>query len=307
MAGFITALSITLLAVYPETIQGHTQEIFPNDTVLAVPHTGLDPNTVTSVTYSYRAELDQSDTLSLYYEHCSDLQNIAEMRTLEDSFKLPWPKNYTRVEIDRRYLLEGSNITYKINFTVAGSEQVPPPHCYAKVYFRQIQEKNTMLEICNTTSAKLSLSPKITQYYYAIIELMENNGSVQIQFIDVQVSGIQYYFDVSPLHPRCQLNPQNHTSCIIPVKDSDNYNTGSNGRRVCILAARETPSKGDLFTSLIEYDIMSFGYRQIILISLVCVGLVVFVCTLGVALSCCTRQGRRLSSRVAMKLTSPLN
>ena len=309
LAGLITFISIILLAVHPETLQANVQEIFPNDTVLAVPHSGLDPNAVIYVTYSYQSEQDASDTLSLYCELCVDLQNIIEKRMLEDSYRLPWPENYQKVEIDHRYLLEGSTIEYRVNLTFATSENVPQS-CYVRLLLRNSQGTTVhSVKFCNTTLAMLTVSSKVDSYYYVVVELTDTEGSIggymaHIQAIDVQVNGTQHYYDTGRLNsrPECRLDSQNSTTCMIDIKDKGD---GYTDYRVCVLAVKETSSEGERFSSLIEYDIVSFGYEQITLISLICVGLVAFICTLGLSLSCCTRQGRRL--RVARRMRSRLN
>ena len=51
LAGFVALISITLLAEFPETLQRNSQRILPNDTILAVPETGLDPTIINYVVY----------------------------------------------------------------------------------------------------------------------------------------------------------------------------------------------------------------------------------------------------------------
>ena len=53
LAACVTFTSISLLVVYPETLQSNVQQILPNNTILAVPEGGLNPTIINYVTYRY--------------------------------------------------------------------------------------------------------------------------------------------------------------------------------------------------------------------------------------------------------------
>ena len=207
------------------------------------------------------------------------------------------PDSISIVEIDHQYLLEGSSITYHINMTLA-SEAVPS-YCYAKLAQRDYGET---VDICNSTEATLPVMT--TRKGYALVDLVIlYSKDVQLKAINTKARGTVYYYDIiqSKAQLACQIDPPTNTSCSIPIRDDPNQG-GSSGN-VCIFAKRESSYTFE-YTKF-EYYVASFAYGQVILVTLICVGLLSFVCVCGLSISCCTKQGRRL--RVALHMSSPLH
>ena len=306
LAGSVALISIILLAVSPETFQEDGLTILPNDTILSVPGSGLDPSTVNYITYSYYYDFEQPSSnetynLFLYQEWCDNLPSLVKMRpvSIEHSFSLP-EGDLALIEIDTRYLLAGSTIEYNINLTL---ENVPP-YCYARLYLKDtVKNEIEAVEICNSTTANFSVSA--TRNFYALVHLSIIGKNVHIQAIDIQATGIVRYYDTSESQDQldCQINPQ-HTSCSIPIRSSQNSNGDYYNSKICILASLKSSVMLDLFSSTLRYKIASFSYGQVIPLVLLCIGLVSFVCTLSILFSCFTKQGRRL--RVAMRMSSPI-
>ena len=117
----------------------------------------------------------------------------------------------------------------------------------------------------------------------------------------MRVNGTVYYYDAlqSNAELACEIDPPTNTRCSIPVRD-----TTGNLNKICILAERESSSSAFEFSEF-EYYMASFDDVQVILITLICVGLVSFVCMCGLSISLCTKPGRRL--RQALHMSSPLS
>ena len=301
LAGSVAFVSIVLLAVNPESLQGDVLKIFPNDTILAVQDAGLDPGRVNYALYKYygvddrQQNTNKTDKLLLYRQQCNDLKRQSRVVDVDNTYTLP--DNVSIVEIDHQYLLKGSSITYHINMTLT-SEAVPS-HCYAKLSQRDDGET---VEICNSTAATLPVMA--TKSGYALVDLVIlDSKAVQLKAVNTKARGTVYYYDIiqSKAQPVCQIDPPTNTSCSIPIRDDPNQG-GSSGN-VCIFAKRESSHTFEY--SEFEYYVASFAYGQVILVTLICVGLLSFVCVCGLSISCCTKQGRRL--RVALHMSSPLN
>ena len=293
----MTFVSIILLAVYPESLQpGDTLRIFPNDTILAVPNEGLDPSRINYVLYKYfgveesqqdDSIMDEIDRLFLYKLQCNSLRPQSREIDIDESFTIP-DEDYVSVFLDHQYFLNGSSINYQINITLA-SDTVPPD-CYAELVQRDEQSNGESVEICNSTSA--SLPVEVTRDGYILVALILNYGSVKLKAIDIKISGTLYYYDAvqSKAELACEIDPLINTKCSIPIRNNANQIGSSN---ICILAERESSITGSV--AEFEYYMESFSYgRQVILITLICVGLVLFVCMCGLSISLCTKPGRRL-------------
>ena len=204
--------------------------------------------------------------------------------------------------IDNQYLLNGSSLTYHINLTLS-----PPAayYCYGIAQARG-EEVIKIVEICNTTAAEFTVSSELESYFQVIVSLLNSENDLKIQAISVRANGTVFYYDISSLHDRfvCQLHPRVQTSCTIPINSVSE--AGYHKNNLCILARREglIDEKDDPMSPFFEYNIASFSYGQVILVIFICVGLVSFVCMLGLSVSCCTKQGRRL--RVILHMSSPL-
>ena len=282
-------------------------QIRPNDTILAVPDSGIDPNTVNYITYSYLYNYNErlqslknttSTRLLLYREWCNDLSSITKTRSLSTNYSFMLSeRDVSQVEIDNRYLVKGSTIEYRINLTLSPSEPVPP-YCYAKVHL-SIEEGSLVEDICNDTTATYELTA--TENSYTPLYLSILSRDVQLQAVDIHANGTVRYYDNTESRDQfaCEIDPPRKTSCQIPIYENNNYNDN-----ICILAYLESSDPVDEFTSYFEYDIAAFSYRQVVPLAFICVGLVTFVCTLGLLFICCTRQSRRL--RGALRMTSPL-
>ena len=301
LAGSVTLTSIILLAVHPETLHEDVLKVFPYDTVLAVPDSGLDPSRVNYVIYRYygvnqQQSTSETDRLSLYRELCNNLKRLTRTVDSNHSFTLPEEVDVSIVEVDHQYLLEGSNIVYQINLTLSPPETTPP-YCYAKVDLRGEQFGVEGVDICNSTTATFSVSA--SRNAYAFVDLLI--FGVHLHTIDIQASGTVHYYDINQSQdpPECQIDPPSYTSCLIPINNINNIGSPN----ICILAVRESTATNEF--SEFEYDIASFAVGQAILLTLTCVGLVSFVCMCGLATLCHTKQGKRL--RVALRMSSPLH
>lgn len=234
------------------------------------------------------------DTLFLYREKCDDLKSLIKTRMVDLNYSWTLPREDVDIVIlDNQYLLNGSNIKYHINLTIS-----PPGaanYCYEITHV--VDEE--VDKICNTSTATFTLSAAKDSYAQVVLSVVKREANFQIQSINVQANGTVYYFDVSPSrdHLVCQLSPPVQTSCLIPIYSVKEI--GSHKNRVCILAQRET-SIDKLESSDFEYDIASFSYAQVILVTFICIGLVSFVCMLGLSISCCTKQGRKLRAALRM-------
>ena len=293
LAGSVTFVSIVLLAVYPESLQGDTLKIYPNDTILAVPDGGIDPGRINYVLYKYNGVEEQrqnqiDDRLLLYKLQCSDLKPQSRVVDVNRSSNLP--QTVSIVELDHPYLLTGSSITYQINMTLLSEV---PPHCYARLLLNG-EPSNETVEICNTTVGTLTVTATSNGY---VLPLLILGKDARLKSIHIIASGKVYYYDVdqSKAELVCEIDPPTNKKCSIPVRD----NTGN---KICILAERESSNTFEF--SEFEYYTASFAYRQVILIILICVGLVSFVCMCGLSISLCTKPGRRL--REALHMSSPL-
>ena len=298
LAGTVTFVSIILLAVYPESLRGDTLRIYPNTTILAVPDGGLDPSRINYVLYQYyyRVEEQQQnidDRLSLYKIHCNDLKPESRVVDIDKTFNLP--ESVSIVELDHLYLLKGSSIMYQINMTLLSEV---PTHCYATLVLNDQSSGEEGVEICNTTAGTLSVTATSDSY---ISPLLTVTSDAKLKTIHMRVNGTVYYYDAlqSNAELACETDPPTNTRCSIPIRDI----TG-NLNKICILAERES-SSGAFEFSEFEYYMASFDYVQVILITLICVGLVSFVCMCGLSISLCTKPGRRL--RQALHMSSPLS
>ena len=301
LAGSVTFVSIILLAVYPESLQGATLNIYPNDTILAVPDAGLDPGRINYVLYKYygvEQEHHQNidDRLLLYKLQCNNLKPQSRVADINISSTLP--QNVSIVEIDHPYLLTGSSIRYQINITLLSKV---PPHCYARLILNNEPSNEEAEEICNSTVASLTVTATRNGYVLPLLILYKD---VQLKAIHIKASGTVYYYDVvqSKAELVCEIDPPTNTRCSIPIRNNANQ-IGSSSNTVCILAVRESSYTSE--SSEFEYYTASFSYGQVILIMLICVGFVSFVCMCGLSISLCTKPGRRL--REALHMSSPLN
>ena len=307
LAGSVTFVSVVLLAVYPESLQrsGDTLKIlYPNDTILAVPDGGLDPSRIKYILYEYsgvddleQQNMNETDRLLFYKQQCNDLKPQSRVVDIDKSFTIP-EDDFVSVMIDHQYLLNESSIEYQINITLA-PETVPSSHCYAELVLRDEQSNGESVEICNNTEATFPV--KATRNGYALVVLIPG-FDVRLKAVDIKTSGILYYYDVvqSKAQLACEIDPSTNPRCSIPIRNNANLIGGSN--KVCILAVRESSytSKSSEFE---YYTAASYAYGQVILITLICVGLVSFVCMCGLSISLCTKPGRRL--REALHMSSP--
>ena len=297
LAGSVTFVSIILLAVYPESLQGDTLKIYPNSTILAVPDGGVNPGRINYVLYEYYGVEEQrqnqtDDRLLLYKLQCNNLKPQSRVVDIDKSSNLP--QSVSIVEIDHLYLLTGSSITYQINMTLLSAV---PPYCYASLLLNGETSNEETVEICNTTVGTLTVTATSNGY---ILPLLTLGTDAQLKAIHIKASGKVYYYDVdqSKAELACEIDPPTNVKCSIPVRDD----TG-NSNKVCILAERESSNSFEF--SEFEYYTASFAYGQVILITLICVGLVSFVCMCGLSISLCTKPGRRL--REALHMSSPSN
>ena len=278
-------------------------KIYPNDTIPAVPEGGLDPGRINYVLFKYYGvEDDQQrkdvidDRLFLYKLQCNDLRPQSRVVDTDKSFNLP--PYVSIVELGHVYLLTGSSVTYQINMTLLS--EAPPTHCYATLLLND-QTFDEGVKICNSTVGTLTVTASSNGY---ISPLLSVHSDAKLTAIRMKTNGTVYYYDAtqSKAELMCDIDPPTNTKCSIPVRD----NSASGSNKVCILAEREYTSSGKaLEFSEFEYYTASFAYAQVILVTLICVGLVSFVCLCGLSISLCTKPGRRL--REALHMSSPLS
>ena len=297
LTGSVTFVSITLLAIYPESLQEDTLNIYPNDTILAVPDAGLDPGRINYVLYEYygvESEQEQTvnDRLLLYKLQCNNLKPLSRDVNIDKSFALP--EKVSIVEIDHPYLLTGSSITYQINITLLSEV---PSYCYARLIPNNNDPSNGEVEeICNDTVASFTVTATKNGYILPLLTL----SKVRLKAIHIKAIGTAHYYDVvqSKAELVCEIDPPTSTRCSIPIRNNANQ-IGSSSSNVCILAVRES-SNGTFEFSEFEYYTASFSYGQVILITLICVGLVSSVCMCGLSISLCTKLGRKLREALHM-------
>ena len=106
LVGSVSFVSIILLAIYPESLQGGALKIYPNDTILAVPDSGLDPSRINYVLYKYYGADSQqqkniNDRLVLYKQQCNNLKPQLRVIDIDKSFTIP-EDDFVSVMIDHQ-------------------------------------------------------------------------------------------------------------------------------------------------------------------------------------------------------------
>lgn len=226
-----------------------------DDTILVAD--GFDPYAFGSVKFT---NIEPADHHQLFFHHerCIALDKLNKSIKVDNSFSLTeFLSNVRTLQLDQRYLLVNSNLSYFINVSSFDS-----PDCVASLYlyrdyisfaqFLSLGVRSEFIErisICDSTEQTYVLTPSKNAYYFLGVYLPE---STSVEVINISISGTVYYYRNPALPPSCQINPVFDSSCEVSLKEFET--SKPNGPKVCILATR------DSINSIEDKDFSQFNY-----------------------------------------------